>query len=64
MNKQIIECDFSTDSIRGFTWFNDYQGKATISLVDSGALEFSGEKHKVYVYNIGTANEKVTVVDL
>jgi hypothetical protein len=64
MSKQLFECDFSTENVRGFTWFKNHQGTGTVTLIDSGHLEFSGRNHKIYVENIGTAKEKVTVVEI
>lgn len=64
MKKQILECDFSTDKDRGFTWFRNYQGVATATLSYDGYLQFDSGKHRVLIENIGTPDEKVFVTDI
>lgn len=64
MSKQVLECDFSTEEERGYTWFTNHQPTATATLWNDGVLEFSGKNHRVHIENIGTPQEKVIVVDI
>jgi len=64
MNKQLVECDFSSKTERGFTWFIDHQGKATVTLLSHGTLEFSGVNRKILIENIGTKDETIRVFTL
>jgi hypothetical protein len=64
MSKQLVECDFSTKDERGFTWFINHQGKATVTLLSDGTLEFSGVSRKILIENIGTEDETITVLTL
>jgi len=64
MSRQLVECDFGTKDERGFTWFINHDGKATVTLLSDGTLEFSGVSRKILIENIGTKDETITVFTL
>jgi hypothetical protein len=64
MKTEIVPCDFTTAKEKGFTWFRNYQGVGTATLYHDGLLEFQGSKHRVFIENIGTPDEKVIINDI
>lgn len=65
MTKQmILPCDFSTDKERGFFWHRDHNAVGSATLHYDGLLEFQGSRHRVFIENIGTPEERVIVNDI